>query len=176
MENYTKIIFTDEDYNFIKDLSDRIIEEKKKEEIHKKDGKCEPKRWTTGLFGELAVEKYFNINIIDETVGNSKNYAHADLKKAGYNVGVKTCCFPNFPVINRDIHEPQLFVLLNEKKTQAMILGLADLDLLQENLKDKSNDELIFMKSMLDKKTAFSKIEKLKKINSIDELETYRIK
>lgn len=114
--------------------------------------------------------------MIDETVGNSKKYAHADLKKAGYNVGIKSCCFPNFPVVNRDIKEPQIFILLNEEKNKAIILGLADLDLLQENLKDKSNDDLIIMKSMLDRKTAFSKIEKLKKINSIDELETYRIK
>ena len=49
------------------------------------------------------------------------------------------------------------------------------MDLLSENLSDKSNDDLIIMKSMLGRKTAFSKIEKLTKINSIDELETYRI-
>ena len=170
-----RISFTDEELEFANNLADSIIREKMKEYVHQTDNCKEKERWLTGILGELAVEKYFGINFIDTTVGNSKKYARPDLEKAGYNVGVKSCCYPNFPVINRNIKTPQLFILLNPEKNKALFLGLADMELLKENLSDPFNDNLIIMKAMLSRKTAFSKIEKLSYLNSIDELEKYKI-
>ena len=97
------------------------------------------------------------------------------MKAAGYNIGIKTCQYPLFPVINRNIKDAQIFVLLNKDYSKAIILGLADIDLIKENLNNKENDKLIRDKDMLNRKTAFSLIEKLKPITNIKDLSSYKM-
>lgn len=176
LTNRSQITFTDQDIQQIKSEIKSIIQEKQKESLHQLDNTKEEKRWLTGMLGELAVEKYLNISFRDSSVGNSNLYNVPDLEKSGYNIGVKSSMFPNFPVINRTITYPQIFVLIRENPYRGIILGLADMDLIQENLQDKTNDDLIYVKAMLSRKTAFSKLDQLKPIKTTADLEPYQIK
>lgn len=175
LRNNVKVMFSEDEILMIKKDIELIIEEKQKEAVHKLDSSREFKRWFTGMLGELAVEKYLGVKFSDRTAGNSINYNIPDMQPCGYNIGIKSCRFPNFPVINRNINTPQIFVFILENPYRAVITGIADVDVLKENLLDRSNDDLVYAKSMLSRKTAFSKIEKLKKIDSLADLDDYRI-
>lgn len=170
----TRITFSCSEMNHIRQVVDNIIRQKQFEYIHKKDNTKEFERWLTGMLGELAVEKALHLKFRDESTGDSSKYAVPDLKSAGYNVGVKTFCYPNFPVVNRNIDHPQIFVLLSRNKTQAYVLGIADVALLKKNNANKYNNNLVHCKSMLKRKTAFSEIENLKKITGLQDLEKYK--
>lgn len=153
----------------------KIIEVKRREDIYQRDGNSLFRRWKTGMLGEFVIEKKLNISFRDQHIGNSRDYSYPDMKIAGYKVGIKSSRFPYLPVINRNIKEPQIFVLFNHDYSKAIILGLADMSLLKENLSIKENDSLIIDKNMLDRKTCFSLIDKLKPINSISDLEQYKV-
>lgn len=175
LKNNVKIEFTKEELDMVSRDIKKIIYEKQKETVHQLDSDKEFKRWFTGMLGELAVEKFLGVEFSDRTAGNSMNYNIPDMQPCGYNIGIKTARFPNFPVINRNIKTPQIFVFILENPYRAVVTGLADVDILKENLLDKSNDDLVFAKSMLSRKTAFSKFEHLKKINTLDDLKDYKI-
>lgn len=175
LKNNVKVEFTKEELAMISNDINNIIAEKQKEVVHQLDSAKEFKRWFTGMLGELAVEKFLGVEFSDRTAGNSMNYNIPDMQPCGYNIGIKTARFPNFPVINRNIKTPQIFVFILENPYRAIVTGLADVSVLKENLLDPTNDDLVFAKSMLGRKTAFSKFENLKKIDSIEDLKEYKV-
>ena len=76
-----RIIVSDAKIKKVRALARKIALAKSCEEHHKIDGENEFKRQFTGLLGEAALEEYFGIDIIDYSVGDSKEYNVADLKK-----------------------------------------------------------------------------------------------
>ena len=78
-DNFKRIVIDDEYAERIKEFANRIVKKKATEDIHSVDNGQELKRFTTGLMGEAALEKLFKMDIIDWTVGDSKNYNHPDI-------------------------------------------------------------------------------------------------
>ena len=109
-----RVYIDEEDIKEVENFVNEILTQKLKEDVYKTDNKHAFKRWKTGIIGELVIEKKLQINFRDKTIGISQNYAYPDMKAAGYNIGIKTCQYPLFPVINRNIKDPQIFVLLNK--------------------------------------------------------------
>lgn len=169
-----RVYFSSKELYEIRNFAKKVVKKKMQEDVHKGDCSREVDRWMNGYLGELAVEKYLGLKFSDLSIGDSDDYAVPDLQTAGYKLGVKTCIYPNFPVINRNIHTPQIFVCVSEDRKMATILGLADVNLLKENLKLKDNDDLVYAKTMLDRKTVFSLIEKLDKVKTEKDIECYK--
>ena len=70
IKNFVEIHFTQEEIDKVLGLAMQIASHKINEQHHMKDNNNEIKRFFTGLIGEMAVEKLFNISIIDWSVGN----------------------------------------------------------------------------------------------------------
>ncbi|MFW5891404.1 MAG: hypothetical protein ACOCUI_04215, partial [bacterium] len=113
-----------------------IIKAKGKEKGYNYDNKKMKTRFYTGLAGEMAVQKLIKKEFIDLTVGNSNYYNHADLKKVGINVGVKTIKYGNFPVIHNNAKRPEIICMITGVDT-VYILGLATKDVLNKYQDDK---------------------------------------
>ena len=87
---YNKVYLSKEEMKPLEELALKIEEAKKSEPNYSNDGDGIYFRHIYGLYAERAVEKMFNINFIDYTVGDSSKYDHGDLTKAGCPyVGVK---------------------------------------------------------------------------------------
>lgn len=108
-----KVFFKQRELEEIRQFAIKVVSKKMNEEVHQNDCSREVDRWIDGYLGEKAVEKFLGIKFSDKSVGDSEDYAVPDLSTIGYKLGVKTCRFPNFPVINRNIHTPQIFVLIS---------------------------------------------------------------
>lgn len=90
IEKYNSVHLSKEEMKPLEELSLRIEKVKQSESGYAKDGEGIYFRHIYGLYAERAVEKMFNINFIDYTVGHSSKYDHGDLKNAGCpHVGVK---------------------------------------------------------------------------------------
>lgn len=152
-----------------------IIAYKKQEtsSSHQFDNHNEFKRWFTGMLGELAIEKALHLKFADSSVGNSYSYDVPDMIKSHYKIGIKTCCYPNFPVVNRNLATPQIFVMLNKLHTKAAILGIATPEILAVNQLHDYNARFVLDHRMLDRKTAFTDLQLLKPLSS-NMLVTYK--
>lgn len=91
MENkYFSVSLSKEEMKPLEELALRIEKAKQSEPGYVNDGEGIYYRHIYGLYAERAVEKMFNINFIDYTVGDSSKYDHGDLTNAGCPyVGVK---------------------------------------------------------------------------------------
>lgn len=165
-----RVTFSPSELSFARYLAGRIAAQKVLEGHHKIDSAKEVERWTTGLLGEIAVQNVFGIDFIDYGVGASSDYNKPDLMAAGFDVGVKTSCFPNYPVISRSVEYPELFVVLNANKTQGIIAGLASVELLKKNADSIENERYVKASSMLDRKNAFTDLDILRIVTSKEDL------
>lgn len=163
------------DTDRLRSCANAIVRQKELEEVHQYDCTRERQRWATGLIAEHAIEKFFGIRFSDTTAGRTEAYNYPDMEPAGYRLGIKASVYPNLPVVRRDSDYPELFVLLNENYTKAVILGVADVELLQANVADRENDHFIFSRRMLSRKTAFTRLDDLKPVYSVDDLNAYKI-
>tara|TARA_B100000795_G_C22521885_1_gene331688 strand:- start:116 stop:523 length:408 start_codon:yes stop_codon:yes gene_type:complete len=93
---FIKVILSNNKVEIIKNFVKKIIKAKISESHHLVDSGMEEKRWTTGFLGESAVEQFLKINFIDLSIGSSQNYHVSDLKKVGYDCGIKTVEKENF--------------------------------------------------------------------------------
>lgn len=79
----------DEDYaKKISQLAKDVSAAKASERHHKIDGRNEFERWNTGFMGEAALEKLFQMKIIEWETGPSEQFLHPDVPK--YKVGIKS--------------------------------------------------------------------------------------
>jgi len=125
-DNFVKVLIDDDSINKIKSLVKHIIEQKQSETHHIKDSGSEQKRWLTGFLGERAVEKYFDIQFMDFSIGDSKKYHVSDLMKAGYNCGVKTVEKGKFPIIFKKSYKSEIIVIKEDTRDNILwICGLA---------------------------------------------------
>lgn len=158
------------DFNTLSKIDEfvkKIIQQKILESGHQKDNKNEYKRFFTGFMGECAIEKLFEVDFIDWTIGPSQKYNFADLQKLGINVGVKTVEYGKFPVVHVEPLRPELICI--EKNSNTIILcGLASKNVLRAC----QSREYILSKNLQKKtsKSCFVGFDKLIKITSLEDL------
>lgn len=122
----------------INDLVKEIIQRKKFETHHLIDDKNEYKRFFTGLLGEAALEQFLGVDIIDWSIGDSSIYNEADLKKSGFNIGIKTVEAWKFPVVHKHVIRPELINVKLDDKT-IVFFGYAS----KKSLESKQDDKFI---------------------------------
>ena len=153
--------------NFVTDL----VETKVKEKHHQKDCRSEVKRFTTGLLGEAALEKLFNIDIIDWTIGYSGLYHIPDIP--GYRVGIKTVERNKFPIIFKDNSYPQIICIRSIQYSNLIfVCGLATTEVLNKY----QDDNLILDPNLRARgtKTGFYGFEYLIPIRTLNDLSKYK--
>ncbi len=166
-DNFVRVRVPEDKVEKINALVDSIVEQKQKENIHQIDGNKERKRFFNGLLGEAAIEKLLGIDIIDWSVGDSKNYNYPDVKIFG--VGIKTVEKGKFPVIPKRNDYSQIICIVSDTiKNLVFVCGLATVDVLN----DKQSDTLLWDKQLASRgvKTGFYGFDKLKKVLCIDDL------
>lgn len=128
---FIKVILSNNKVEIIKNFVKKIIKAKISESHHLVDSGMEEKRWTTGFLGESAVEQFLKINFIDLSIGSSQNYHVSDLKKVGYDCGIKTVEKEKFPVIFRKSYKPEIIVVKQSDRV-FYICGLATVEVLNK--------------------------------------------
>lgn len=112
-DSFMEINFTEQEIGKVKDFVKRVLPAKEKEEIYNIDGGSSWKRHYTGRLGEMACGKYYGVDICDWSVGASKKYNEADLKKIGINAGIKSGDWGHFPVVHLKPIRPEVICLRN---------------------------------------------------------------
>ena len=162
------------DPNYVKKIEEfvtKLVKAKVKELHHQKDCENEIKRFTTGLLGEAALEKLFNIKIIDWTIGYSDLYNIPDIP--GYKVGIKTVERNKFPVIFKKNDYPQIICVRSlDFKNLVFVCGLATEDVLNQY----QDDELIIDPNLRKKgtKTGFYGFEQLIPVCTLNDILDYK--
>ena len=154
-------------YAFVEEL----VKSKKRELHHKYDNHQEIKRFSTGFLGEAALEKLFNIRIIDWSIDESALYHTPDIP--GYSVGIKTVEYGKFPIIFKKNNYPQIICILdNQNRRTVYVCGLGTVDVLNTY----QSDDLILDNNLRKRgtKTGFYGFEHLIHISSIQDLESYK--
>jgi hypothetical protein len=162
------VVISDEKRKKVTDFVTRFAEAKAKEEVHQSDPTNRMKRFGTGFLCEAGVEQFLGADFMDTTIGNSKNYAVADMAPIGVNAGVKGGIYENnkFIAINRNLRHPQVICFLTADRRRVFICGLATVDVLRRY----SDDDLIMTKDMSGRKTGFYGFQHLIKFRSLEEL------
>lgn len=150
-----------------------VIQAKIGEEHHEHDNSQEYKRFHTGMMGECAVEQLLGVPFVDWNIGNSNEFNHADLKKIGLKVGIKTVEMHKFPVIHKKSYKPEIICIKRTDDT-VIICGLATTNVLNTY----QDDDLILSPKLRSRgtKTGFYGFDKLTKVSSIEDLKKYAIR
>lgn len=151
---------------------------KSKDPAHAYDHNNEYKRQRTGKLCEVAVEMAFGIEFIDWNIHpRSAGSNIPDLLPAGLAVGVKGAMWPNAPLIPISHHEPQIFVLLSEDYTHAVVLGYGPSQMLKEEAESGIGDAFVLCDSVLhgkkDPKTGFVSFDCLERARSLETLRMF---
>lgn len=167
-----RIIVPEEKLRRIQLLAERIAAAKSVEHHHQIDGVSEYKRQYTGLLGEAALEEFFGIDIIDYSVGDSRKYNVADLKKIGLDIGVKTVETWKFPIVHKVPCRPEL-ICVKRKENEVVFFGYAS----REVLETYQTDAFILDENLKRRgtKAAFYGFSELIPVDSLDALkQVYR--
>lgn len=160
--NFIKVLLTPAELKVINDIANSIVQAKTNETSYKKDGASMLKRYVNGLKGEAAVGKYLGIPIINPDVGVSVDFDKPDIP--GYNLGIKTVDYGNFPVIPKNNTYPQIICICHPSSNGVMyICGLADVD----TLNNFQHEDLLLDPNLKAKgtKTGFWGFSKLKEVS-----------
>ncbi len=146
----------------------RFIAAKAGEEVHRMDATNREKRFGTGFLCEAAMEQFLGVDFMDTSIGNSKNYAVADMARIGVNAGVKSGVYENnkFVAINKNLCHAQVMCFLSDDRQRVMIAGLATVSM----LRDYTDDSLIMTRDMAGRKTGFYGFDKLIRFKNLEEL------
>lgn len=173
VNNFSLIEIDDAYADKISKLSMNIMFRKIMEDHHKKDYGMEHIRLKTGLMGEAALEKLLGINIIDWSVGDSRNYNTPDID--GYSIGIKTVEYGKFPVIFKNNKYSQIICIkgIETNNNKVVICGLATPDVLNKY----QDDELILSDNLRKRgiKTGFYGFQYLTPIKNIKDIQQYKI-
>lgn len=168
---FRKIILNPLELQYILNTATAIVHAKMNETTYRKDGASLVKRYVNGLKGEAAVGKLLGIPIINPDVGVSVDFDTPDIP--GYNVGVKTVDYGNFPVIPKTNTYPQVICICHPSANEIVyVCGLADVD----TLNMFQHDDLIVDPNLKEKgtKTGFFGFSGLKEV-SLETLEPYKV-
>jgi len=162
-----RIIIPEAKLEKIKGLAKQIAEAKQGEKHHLIDGKKEYKRQLTGLLGEAAIEEFFGIEVIDFSVGNSNTYNVADMKKAGFNLGVKTVEMWKFPIVHKKPRHPEL-ICVKRQENEVVFFGYASKSVLRKF----QTDDFVLDKRLRARgtKSAFYGFSELQEVDTLDDL------
>jgi hypothetical protein len=169
---FIKVTLNPLELKYITDTAAAVVEAKQYETAHKKDGASEMKRFVNGFKGEAAVAKYLGIDILNPDVGVSIDFDNPDIP--GYNVGVKTVSYGNFPVIPKVNTYSQIICICHPSSNGVVyICGLADVDTLNKY----QHEDLLLDPNLKAKgtKTGFFGFSALKEV-SLESIEPYKIK
>ena len=124
------------------------------------------KRFTRELMSEIALEKLLGIKFINwEAKSKIRDFPNK-LIYNNLNVGITPFDFAEYPVlIDEDVSIPQIFTL-KKGEDVIYICGVATIEILKKYRKDLSS-----LPMALGKKVGFTGIGKLKKFETIDDLE-----
>ena len=150
------------------DTFSRGMEQRKpNEKQYQDDGKNIKKRTGTGKKAELAVEQIIQETYTDDTIGDTSEHSHPDLKSLGMEIGVKGVTPPNFPVIFKKSKIPEIIAIVSP--TYVKVLGVASVD----NLNTFQWDDGIGDPNLRKKgyKTTFWNLETIMPFRSRKELE-----
>ena len=175
VRNYSKnFIQVTLDPNYVRKIQEfvnSLIQQKVLEKHHWFDHNKEFKRFMTGLMGEAAVEKLLGIDIIDWTIGKSKDYNTPDIHE--YGLGIKTVEIGKFPIIFKNNNYPQIICVRNPKYSNLVyVCGLASVDVLNKY----QTEDLILDKGLRRRgiKTGFYGFKYLKRIESLKDICEYK--
>jgi hypothetical protein len=167
---YKKIIIPDKKVKKIKEFLPELIKRKETEDHHEDDSRSHFKRYFTGFLGEAALEEYFGVeNIIDWTIGDSKDYHKPDLSKIGVKAGIKSVNYGLFPIIFKNSYSPEI-IMIKVSDHHLVLCGLATKSVLNKY----QSDELVkdHLLSKRGSKTGFYGFEHLKPFSTLEELRT----
>ncbi len=166
-DKFKQVILDESDYDGLDVFVQKVVEQKLVEKGHEVDNQKEEKRWTTGQQGEIVVGKFLGLKVADYTVGESKMYNYADLKKHDIKCGIKTVEYGKFPLIKKGYKEPEIIVI-KKSKYEFYIAGLAT----PLYMSLYHSDNLVLDSNLRAKnyKTGFYGFFKLEQFNNIDEL------
>lgn len=165
-DKFIDIQVSEEKINKIREFAEKLVEYKtKNENIHCIDGKNEVKRWVNGLMGEAALEQLLGLDIIDYSIGKSKDYNKPDIEQLG--MGIKTSQFGQFPLVEKsDAIYPQV-ICIKDNYVYGLIhiCGVAHVDVLNKN----KTDDLVFNQDILKAgyKTAFYGYDELGSVENL---------
>lgn len=172
IEEYAKtsgivIKLTDEKVQKADQWATEVIKAKKTEGHHKTDSRSTHKRFLTGMLGELALEEVLQIPTVNWAIGKSTAFKSPDLKHAGFDVGIKTVNYGMFPLVSKN---PTSSEIINIKisDNEICVVGLVTL----EDIKNYTNDDLLFDKNAKKRKTGFWNLSAAKPFKSLDELKS----
>lgn len=123
--NFNRIKISSVEKNKVSEWVHEVIAQKLSENHWMVDNGSAIKRWTTGVMGELALEKLLGEQFIDWSIGDSKSYHQADLRSIGLNIGIKTVRHGDFPVIFIQNNYPQIINIYRETDETVFVCGLA---------------------------------------------------
>lgn len=166
----TRVRYDDNLENRLYAYVKRMAEAKAKESHHQRDGYNEEKRIMTGLLGELALEHVLGIEIIDWSIGKSKDYHNPDIP--GYKIGIKTVEYGKFPIIFKKNYYPQIICVVKKDDKSVYVCGLGEVEVLNKY----QDDDLILSPNLKARgtKTGFFGLDKLKPIHSISDISQYK--
>lgn len=172
---FKKVILNPLELKYINELAIKIIEAKKNETSHRKDGASEEKRFTNGLKGEFAVIKFLKMDAIKYAdsieIGVSVDFNVPDLP--GYGVGIKTVDYGHFPIIPKENTYPQIICICHPNAADTIyVCGLATVDTLNKY----QHDDLILDPNLKAKgtKTGFWGFAELKEFD-LSTLDYYKV-
>jgi hypothetical protein len=172
-ENFIPVKLTKEETDKIDRFIDKLIEYKQTEIHHQIDGGQEKKRFTTGLYGEMALSKFLGIDIIDWDIGKSAKFHNPDIN--GYNVGVKTVEWGKFPIVFKNSYYPEVICIKDkDDPSKIYICGIATPD----NIAEHQSEDLILSSNLKARgtKTGFYGFEDLWELNSLNDLRFWKKK
>lgn len=149
----------------------KLIQKKLQEKHHLKDNNQETKRFSTGYLGEAALEKLFDLKIIDWTIGDSSLYHVPDIP--GYSVGIKSVEYGKFPIIFKKNYYPQIICVTDPQQFGTVyVCGLAT----TETLNTCQSDDLILDKNLRARgtKTGFYGFQQLSPISNLSDIQSYK--
>jgi hypothetical protein len=170
-DKFIKIVLNPLELQYILSTAAAIVDAKTNETSYKKDGASMLKRYVNGLKGEAAVGKHLGIPIINPDVGVSIDFDNPDIP--GYNVGVKTVEYGNFPVIPKINNYPQIICICHPNANNVVyICGLANVTVLQKY----QHDDLLLDPNLKVKgsKTGFWGFSELQEV-SLKTIEPYKL-
>lgn len=134
-----------------------IINSKKSEEHYKIDALSMAKRQLTGKMGEAAVGFWLGKDIVDWSVGNSKEYNVPDLQLIGIKLGIKCVNAPAAHIVLKTPTYGEILCIRTENKIT--ILGIATINILKKYSSDALvNDQNLIKRNV---KTGFNAYDKL---------------
>lgn len=134
-DRFVKVELDDKTLGKVDKFVTKVIAKKSQESHHQTDHHKEHTRWTTGVLGECAVEKYLGKKFVSFRVGDSKTHNYADLKPLGFDCGIKTSEMGKYPIVAKPSVRDEIIVVKSSHNT-FYICGLATPSMLNTYIND----------------------------------------